>query len=193
MPNRFKVREILRGKAAAVVESGLAAGAVRAFDGRDFEDGGKPRPRRSEAALVFLREGKLLGLRLCTENGRVMGLADGKVALREARWAEIVQRVRLDVATVDHLRACRALPSPARKTAALASWIERSRASLGVLSAGPQDDESPAGWEELGTAVFDWMMEAGDPACAWQGVRKPEFLQPAKTLVSVIAPTTGTL
>src|SRR5687767_10425266 len=74
-PTRFAVRETLRGKVAGILETRLSADQVRAFDSPDYEDGGRPRPRRTETALLFLdADKKLLGLRLCADDGRVMGL-----------------------------------------------------------------------------------------------------------------------
>lgn len=175
VPNRFRVSSVLAGKGARtgeVLAPGLRAEDVKAFDEVDLAGTRKPRPRRSENALLFFQGGKLLGLRLLTRDGRVMGLdGKGKVELRRSRWSELVNRVREDLTTVRRLRGYRALARPERKTAALVAWVERNRASLLTCSPAEQDDESPACWEELALGVFDWMIETGDHACAWRAVR----------------------
>src|SRR5215813_7253536 len=92
VPNRFRVTGLLQGrgvKVGAIVTPGLREEDVKAFDEIDAGTG-KPRPRRSVNALLFLKDGKLLGLRLLTHDARVMGLeAKGRVELRRARWPEL--------------------------------------------------------------------------------------------------------
>ncbi len=172
VPVKFRVMETLRGKGPAVVEPGLRAQDVRSFDGPALDGDGKPQPRKCEQALLFLSDdGKLLGLRLVTPDGRVMGLdGAGRAQLRTARWSELVVRVRRDVAEVDRLRAWRGLVSPARKAAALEAWIARNRAALSCPPGEP-DDEAPSGWEELSLGVFDWIIETGDHALAWRAIK----------------------
>src|SRR5262245_55471509 len=103
VPNRFRVTAVLEGKGVkegAVLAPGLRDEDVKAFDEVDIGTR-KPRPRRCVSALLFFKGGKLLGLRLLTHDGRVMGLdAKGKVQLRRSRWPELLSRVRGDLATV---------------------------------------------------------------------------------------------
>jgi hypothetical protein len=174
VPNRFRVTNLMQGKGVKVgdtVAPGLREEYVKAFDEIDVSTG-KPRPRKSVKALLFLKDGKLLGLRLLTHDSRVMGLdAKGRVELRRSRWPELISRVKADLATVRQLSGYRALARPERKTAALVSWIQRNRSSLLATSSGVANDESPVGWEELRLGVFDWIIETEDHGCAWRAIQ----------------------
>lgn len=175
-PTRFKVTRVLRGKAKVgdlIAPAGLATLNLRTFDEPDLAGDGKPRPRRVEQALLFLADGAARpGLWLCTDDGRVMALDEmGAPQLRPSRWPVLFERVRVDLATVDRLRAMRRVADPGRKTRALAEWIERHRAELSTPPPLHPDDEAPVGWEGLHVALFDWIFETDDPACAWSAVK----------------------
>jgi hypothetical protein len=171
-PVRFRVREVIRGTSTPEIDIGLRPEVVRAFDPPAPDGDGKPRPRLFEQGLLFLDgKGKLLGLRLVTEDGRVMGLGgNGKVRDLPSRWPELVARARRDVAEVDRLRRWRALRPNQKKAAALEGWIGRNRSALGCWT-GEGTDESPGGWEEVSLAVFDWMIETNDPGIAWRAIK----------------------
>ncbi|MGL4553783.1 MAG: hypothetical protein ACRC33_21680, partial [Gemmataceae bacterium] len=172
-PAAFRVTRVLRGTAKpgdVLTPRNLRPAAMRTFDEPDLAAGGKPRPRRCEQALLFLdAAGDAVGLRLLTDDGRTMGLIDGKPALLPSRWPVLVERVRADVATVDRLAGYRKLAIPEHRTRAIVAWIERHRDDLCAPPGG--DDEAPAGWGGLRVVLFDALYETGDPACAWAAVR----------------------
>jgi hypothetical protein len=187
-PTRFKVVLVVRGKGIRagqeLAPAGLAASDVKTFDDKDLETG-KFRPRRISQALLFLSgpdELRLLpgGLRLCTEDGRVLVPTDGRVAgtkrpplevQPKLRWQALLARVREDVASVDQVRAYRRLGPPQRRMRALLDWIQRRRGEFVAASTPDRDDEAPGGWEDLQMAVFDWALEGTAPDDAWAVVR----------------------
>jgi len=193
LPNRFTVTAVLRGKGVKVddelLPQGLSELAVRSFDGIDPETK-KPRPRRVEAALLFLERAKAsgkhspfrvlpVGYRLCTDDDRVLTpapvvLDDDKgpqlFVASSVKWADLLRVVRGDVTAVDRLYAARKLPRPQQRVRALTDWLQRRRGEL-TQSPSATSDVSPGGWYELATDAFDWIFEDATPAEAWASVR----------------------
>jgi hypothetical protein len=183
-PTRFKVVMVVRGKGIRegqiVSPAGLLPTDVQTFDEKDPVTG-KLRPRRISQALLFLTgesSPRLLagGIRLCTEDGRVLVPVRGRAAGAKAppldvqpnlRWVAMLARVRSDVASVDQLRAYRRLGPSHRRTQALLDWIARRRGEFVAAPTPAREDEAPAGWEDLQFAIFDWALEGAGPEDAW--------------------------
>jgi hypothetical protein len=188
VPTRFKVVLVVRGKGIRagqdLAPAGLTAADVKTFDDKDPETG-RFRPRRISQALLFLTGGaspRLLpgGLRLCTEDGRVLVPAKAKkpgasIAALEVQsrllWVALLNRVRTDVASVEQLRAYRRLGPPQRRTRALLDWIRQRRGDFIAAPTPDQDDEAPAGWGDLQMDVFDWALQGASPEDAWAVVK----------------------
>ncbi|MFQ3593478.1 MAG: hypothetical protein SNJ82_09880, partial [Gemmataceae bacterium] len=172
-PVRFRVTHCLRGgvkTGSVLTPAHLPIESMRTFDEPDFENDGKPRPRRCTQALLFLdHKNGVQALRLCTDDGRVLALQEGKLQLVQTRWPVLLQRVAADVATVERLNSYCQIRSPDRRTAAIVGWIERHRDDFRAVLGGT--DEAPIGWGPLRTRLFDAIYQTGDPASAWTGVR----------------------
>jgi hypothetical protein len=181
-PVRFRVLAVLRGRGIeagqTLAPTGLTLAAVQTFDESEAATQTR-RPRCVSLALLYLREGPghaLLpgGLRLCTDDGRVLAPAGPKGALEvrpALRWPRVLARARADVAEVDRLLGYRRLARPRRRTEALLDWVQRHRGDFGAAAEPGREDECPGGWEELQLAVFDWALEGASPADAWAVVR----------------------
>jgi hypothetical protein len=190
-PEDFKVLVVFRGKnlrpGQILTPEGLTAGALRSFDELNL-DTRKPRPRQISQALLFLGGGRsrriiLDGLRLCTEDGRVLapdttiarpfGSSERvKLVVRpRLRWQDLLARVRADVAAVDQVMAYRRLARPQRRTQALLDWVQRHRGDFAAVAMPGREDEAPAGWEDLQIAIFDWLLESARPEDAWEAVK----------------------
>ncbi len=100
-PTRFKVILVMRGKDVrpdqTLVPAGLTEADVKTYDEKDLETG-KPRPRRISRRMLFLSAGassRLLpgGLRLCTEDGRVLVPTNGKPASEKLPPFEVQPRL----------------------------------------------------------------------------------------------------
>jgi len=172
-PVRFRVTQTLRGQVkpgTVLAPAGLTPAAMQTYDEPDFETDAKPRPRRCTQTILFLDAKQALqALRLCTDDGRVMALREGKLQLVEARWPVLLQRVAADVATVDRLKGYCNLAAPDKRTAAILGWIERHREDFRSGFAG--SEEAPSGWGPLRTRLFDAIYDTGDPSAAWTAVR----------------------
>jgi hypothetical protein len=174
-PTRFRVVEVLRGKALKVGDTvtlaDLGPHDMRSSDPPPLP-GAAPTPNRIGQALVFLEGGRLVpsGLRFCTTDGRVLAperfIKRGKYSLvvqKEADWSALVARARSDGRAVEDLLARKALARPAARARALLAWAEERRREM----TGRGRD----GWGKLETELFDWVLACGAPADCWAAVR----------------------
>jgi hypothetical protein len=189
VPVQFTVLTVLRGKEVKlgqrIAPTGLVEKEMRFFDEPDPQTR-KPRPCQIAQALLFLRPGRgalamlPTGFRLCSEDGRVLvparalGQKDDTRPLRVAdrvTWAALVDRVRADVVSVDHLHVLRNLGRPAQRTRGLLDWVRKRRTEFGGTPSLWPRDLAPAGWGKLGYQVFDWIFERESRADCWAAIR----------------------